>query len=74
MILPLGTRVRSTRAPNIIGKIQGYGTLFPTPGVGFYDDGKPVVVYLMWNENSPGSNSLINPTVHVLDIDQVEEQ
>jgi hypothetical protein len=28
----------------------------------------------MLNETSPGSNSLINPNVHVLDIDQVEEQ
>lgn len=70
-----GTIVRSLRDEKIVGRVQGYGTLFVDRNI----DGReipiiqnPTVVALVWDWRSPGSNSLINPTVHVLDVNQME--
>ena len=71
--LRIGTRVRSRYDPTIVGRIQGFGTLFPTPGPEHNQDyPSPVVVCLVWVDGSPGSNSLINPTVRVVDVTKME--
>jgi hypothetical protein len=74
-VIKIGTRVRSLRDARIVGTVQGYGTLLPCPRDGMAQnfEGRPVVVYLVWDDRSPGSNSLVNPTLHVLDVDHVEE-
>lgn len=75
MIPKIGTTVRSTWTEKIFGRVVGYGTIFVRdeiriPGARITDD--PTVVVLVWNHASPGSNSLVNPTVHVLNVEHVE--
>jgi hypothetical protein len=75
MVPTIGTTVRSTWNDRIYGKVVGYGTIFVRdevriPGAVIPD--KPILVVLVWNHASPGSNSLVNPTVHVLDSEHLE--
>lgn len=71
MILPIGTKVRSLRTSSIVGEIRGYGALF----VPKKDALNPTVTYLVWQEGMQGSSSIGWPyLVHVLDVDQVEEE
>jgi hypothetical protein len=75
MIPPLGSTVRSTWTDKIYGKVVGYGTLFVGDNCkiqGAAPPKDPTVVILVWNHASPGSNSLVNPTVHVLSSEHIE--